>query len=421
MRIAYKPYRVPVSTMSAENSSEPSSSSTLFRIVLPILILGLALGGGYWLMNKPPAADKDDGPPPRTSRIVDVITVPPTVESLVVEAMGTVMPSKQIELRPRVGGYVISIHPQLIPGGVIAENDTMLTLDPTDFELTVKQREADLASTQSALELEKAQQATAREELALIGERVSDEDKRYVLREPQLANIEAQIKSAEARLAEATTALERANIRAPFNAVVMDRSVDVGSQIGQNSPLATLAGSDTFWIEFQVPTDELQWIHFPDANHPKGSEVVIHDETAWHNSVNRTGHVIGLASDLEQGARTAKVLVEVADPLALKEENAASPKLLLNSYVHGEIQGINIEESVEIPRDYLRRNDTAWVMNDEGKLEIRKVAVIYTGRDAVIITDGIKVGEKLITTRLRAAVDGMDVRVEEPTEEEPAE
>lgn len=407
--------------MSAENSNEHSGSLTLFRIALPIFILGVALAGGYWLLIKQPAADKEDVPPPRTARLVEVMTVPPTVESLVVEAMGTVQPSKQIELRPRVGGFVISIHSQLIPGGVIAENDLMLTLDPTDFELTVKQREADLASTQSALELEKAQQATAREELALIGERVSEEDKRYVLREPQLANIEAQIKSAEARLAEATTALERAKIRAPFNAVVMDRSVDVGSQIGQNSPLATLAGSDTFWIEFQVPTDELRWIRFPDASHPKGSEVVIHDDTAWSKSMNRTGYVIGLASDLEEGARTAKVLVEVADPLALKEENTNSPKLLLNGYVHGDIKGIDIPESVEIPRDYLRRNDTAWVMDDEGKLEIRAVTVIYIGRDAVIISDGLKAGDKLITTRLRAAVDGMDVRVEEPTEEALAE
>jgi len=407
--------------MSAENTNEQSGSITFLRIALPILILGLALGGGYWLVSKPPAADTDDAPPPRTARLVEVMTVPQTVESLVIEAMGTVQPSKQIELRPRVGGYVIGIHPQLIPGGVIAENELMLTLDPRDFELTVMQREAELARARSDLELEKAQQATAREELALIGERVSEEDKRYVLRGPQLANIEAQVKSAEAQLAEATTALERANIRAPFNAVVMNRSVDIGSQVGQNSPLATLAGSDTFWIEFQVPTDELQWIIFPTADRPKGSKVIIHDDTAWKESMTRTGHVIGLASDLEAGARTAKVLVEVADPLALLEENADKPKLLLNSYVHGDIQGIDIPESVEIPRDYLRRNDVVWVMSDEQKLAIRKVTVIYTGRDAVIISDGLKAGEKLITTRLRAAVNGMDVRVEEPTEEAPAE
>lgn len=407
--------------MSAENSNEHRSPITFLRVALPLLIVGSALGGGYWLLSKPPAADTEDAPPPRSARIVDVIAVPQTVESLVVEAMGTVMPSKQIELRPRVGGYVIDIHPQLIPGGVIAEDELMLTLDPKDFELTVMQREADLASARSALELEKAQQTTAREELALIGERVSEEDKRYVLRGPQLANIEAQVKSAEAQLAEATTALERANIRAPFNAVVMNRSVDIGSQVGQNSPLATLAGSDTFWIEFQVPTDELKWIRFPDANHPKGSEVLISDDTAWRESVTRTGHVIGLASDLEQGARTAKVLVEVADPLALREENAGSPKLLLNSYVHGDIQGIDIPQSVEIPRDYLRRNDVAWVMNDQQKLEIRKVTVIYIGRDSVIISKGLKPGEKLITTRLRAAVNGMDVRVEEPAEDAPAE
>lgn len=403
--------------MSAENSNEHSGSITLLRIALPILILGMAVGGGYWLLSKPPAADTDDAPPPRSARIVDVMTVPSTVESLIVETMGTVQPSKQIELRPRVGGYVISIHPQLIPGGVIADNDVMLTLDPKDFELTVMQREAELASTRSALELEKAQQATAREELALIGERVSEEDKRYVLREPQLANIEAQMKSAQAKLAEATTALDRAKIRAPFNAVVMSRSVDIGSQIGQNSPLATLAGSDTFWVEFQVPTDELKWIRFPDANHQYGSEVVIHDDTAWDETEARTGQVIGLASDLEAGARTAKVLVEVADPLALKEENADSPKLLLNSYVHGDIRGIDIPQSVEIPRDALRRNDTVWVMNDDGKLKIRKVTVIYIGRDVVIISDGLEAGEKLITNRLRTAVDGMDVRVEEPTED----
>ena len=399
--------------MSAENSSNVSALRMLFRIALPLLILGGAGYGAYLLMSAPPAADTDSSPPPRKPRLVEVITIPPTVESLVVEAMGTVQPSKQIELRPRVSGYVIDMHPQLIPGGVIEKDDLLLTLDPTDYQLAVKQREAEFASAQSALELEKAQQATAREELELIGKEVSDEDKRFVLREPQLANIEAQVKAAEARLAEATTALERTKIRSPFNAVVIDRSVDVGSQVGQNSPLATLAGTDTFWVEFQVPTDELRWIRFPDANHPKGSQVIIKDETAWSDSVTRTGHVIGLAGDLDVGARTAKVLVEVEDPLALLPEQTARPKLLLNSYVHGMIQGVDIPNSVEIPRDYLRRNNTAWVMNDQGKLEIREVAVTYTGRNAVVISNGLKPGEKLITTRLRAAVEGMDVRIDD--------
>ena len=52
-------------------------------------------------------------------------------------------------------------------------------------------------------------------------------------------------------------------------------------------------------------------------------------------------------------------------------------------------------------------------MSKESTLEIRKVTVTYIGRDTALISDGLEAGEHLITTRLRAAVDGMKVRVED--------
>ena len=48
--------------------------------------------------------------------------------------VGTVEPEREVLLRPRVAGTVIERGPNFVPGGFVAAGETLLQLDPTDFE-----------------------------------------------------------------------------------------------------------------------------------------------------------------------------------------------------------------------------------------------------------------------------------------------
>ncbi len=76
----------------------------------------------------------------------------------------------------------------------------------------------------------------------------------------------------------------------------------------------------------------------------------------------RTGEVIRLAADVEEKGRMAAVYVAIKDPLCLLAENRNKPKILLGSFVQADIEGTELNSVVSINRDYLRENDSIWLM-----------------------------------------------------------
>jgi multidrug efflux pump subunit AcrA (membrane-fusion protein) len=109
----------------------------------------------------------------------------------------------------------------------------------------------------------------------------------------------------------------------------------------------------------------------------------------------------------------ARLLVEVADPLALLPENAGAPRMLIDSYVQVEIEGRELPSAAAIERDVLRDGDTLWVMDDENRLDVRKIEIAFRGRERVLVTGGIEAGERLVVSPLPGPVPGMALRLEE--------
>jgi transketolase C-terminal domain/subunit len=63
-----------------------------------------------------------------------------------------------------------------------------------------------------------------------------------------------------------------------------------------------------------------------------------------------------------------------------------------------------------LPRLALRNANKVYVINDEDRLEIRTVEVLSTSEDIVLVSNGLAVGDKVVTSTIPAAVDGMEVR-----------
>jgi hypothetical protein len=107
----------------------------------------------------------------------------------------------------------------------------------------------------------------------------------------------------------------------------------------------------------------------------------------------------------------ARLLVAVDDPFCLKPQNRDLPQLLMGSYVSAEIEGRTLKSVYPIKRSSLRDNDTLWIMNNSGQLEIRHVKIAFSGVDSVYIDEGITEEEKLIVTDIAAPVEGMPLRI----------
>jgi hypothetical protein len=79
-------------------------------------------------------------------------------------------------------------------------------------------------------------------------------------------------------------------------------------------------------------------------------------------------------------------------------------------FVSAEIAGVTSQSAMVLPRLALRNANKVYVINDDNRLEIRTVEVLSTSEERVLVTDGVKPGEKVVTSTIPAAIDGMEVR-----------
>lgn len=231
-------------------------------------------------------------------------------------------------------------------------------------------------------------------------------DPSLALRVPQMEKAVATLKTQLIGLEQAQVNLKRTMIVAPFNAMVLERSIELGSRITTQNVLARLIGTDAFWIEAAVPVNKLQWIKIPGLNGPEASQVNVQ----LQNGSTAEGKVIRLLGDLNSKSQMARILVQVDDPLGMDQRMGEMP-LLVNSYVSMVFMGSMIENVVVIPRKTVKEGNSVWLLESE-KLKIRTINPIWEDEENFYLAQDIKSGELLITSELTAAVDGMTVRTQ---------
>lgn len=386
------------------------STGIMVKYVIPVVIILLGIGFAKYQIDTRPKARQ--GKSESQARLVTVQTAQVSDITTTISAMGTVVAAKTTTLYPEVSGLVLSLGEEVIPGGLVNTGQRLVQIDSRDNEAIVAQRQSELTKAQLNLKLEYGSQTVARQEYQLLEEILTDQDQELVLRKPHLAEAQSAVQAAQAALDKARLDVERCVITSPFNAIIQQKHVDPGTRVSPSTPLLTLLGTDEYWIEVLVPVHQLRWITIPAENSHPGSHAKIYNTTAWREGVFREGTVLRLLGQLEDEGRMAQLLVSIRDPLTLSEDSSERPPVLIGSYVRVEIEGRNIESVIALKRDYLRDGDAVWIMNKQQELEIRPVEVVFRSKDMVYITQGIEVGEQIVTTDISAPVAGMPLRLD---------
>jgi RND family efflux transporter MFP subunit len=387
--------------------SKRGSASIWLTVVLSIAILGGAAGVTYMIYSSEPQA-KRSGAVKETAMLVDVIRAEKGNFRPTITGLGPVEAAKDIVLSPRVSGIVLDIADSFMPGGLITAGTPLVTIDPSDYEIDIRQRQSDLEQARAQLEIEMGRQDVARREFALIDQEISKENQALVLRKPQLASAEASVHAAQAALDQAELQLKRTIINAPFDAQVISRTINRGSQVSPGTELGRLVGIEEYWVIAAVPLAALEQIDFPEGD-KAGSPVIIRNRSAWPEGVTRSGRVSRLIGALDETTRLARVVVSVKDPLARKTTGA--PRLIVGSIVQAEITGRELTDIIRVDRAYLRQDDTVWLMDDD-QLVVQKVEVLFRDRKFAYITEGLSDNDLIVTTNLATIVPGAPLRTE---------
>lgn len=394
-------------SLQSKLASLSKGRENLIRILIPLIILGTAIGAASYLKSSGPKTKKR--PPTKLIPVVQVNTLQPSSYPVIISAMGTVIPAREMVLKPRVSGEIVEVHPEFTEGGLLQKDMQVLQIDPEDYRLNRSQKQSAVTDAEYALKLELGHQSVAQREWELLNgtKPQQEEELELALRKPHLDKARADLAAAQADLKKAVLELERTRITAPFNAMVRSKSVDLGSQVTPQEPLAELVGTDAYWIRISVPVDRLAWIQIPTKAGDSGSQARI----VYSQGHECHGTVIRLMGDLSEEGRMARILVEVKDPLGLTALNNNRPPLLIGEYVRVKIEGRQLDDVFQIPRSALRDNSRVWIVRKNHTLEIRPVNPIWRDADVVLIKNGLAPGEKLIVSDLPAPVAGVKLRI----------
>lgn len=376
-----------------------SNNRRLFGIIIVAVLVSAVIISQLLLVTAPRAERQ---PPERQARLVEAQTLQPSDQRVWISAYGQVEASQRINLAAQVAGRVTELSPSFVPGQRVRAGQILLQIDPADYQVAVDNAEANLAAAQAALTQERGSQAVARGDFAALDMKVDDSERALMLREPQLRAAEAQVRSADAALAQARLNLQRCTLRAPLDSLVLSRSIGVGAQIsGANMTLGELAAADPFWVMLLVAVDELRWIELP-GDGRAGSEVLITD-VSQPQTPPWKGRAIQLLDAVESQGRRARLLVEV-DP----EASDSGARLLLGSYVQARIAGRELQQVYPLDSAWLD-GASVWTVR-EGRLQSVTVEVLHRDESIALVQGGLNPGEKIVTSRLSSAVDGMRVR-----------
>ena len=317
-----------------------------------------------------------------------------------IETTGVVEPAQRVTVLPQVSGMVVEVSPQLVPGGRFAKGASLARIDSRDYKLAIQQEQSRVRQAELELQLEEGRTDIAAREWELLdGEGEPD----LALRRPHLESAKTSLESARSGLEKAELNLSRTNLRAPFNAVVLDESIDRGQVVGTQAAVATLAGTDTFWVRVAVPVEQLASLEIPGSSAEVAAQL-------GAERIERPGRVLGLEGQLDPQSRTATLLVAVDDPLDPPEGQLP---LLLGSFVEVVLVGAKPEGLVaELPRDFVV-DGQVWVADEMDQLQRRQVEIGWTEGANAVVLRGLEGSDRVITGGLRFPVPGMDLKVAE--------
>lgn len=376
--------------------------SVLKKSGIPLAIVCVAVVAAVIMISakKPP----EQVPVEIPAFLVDAKEVSSESISFVVESQGNVVPKHQTSLSAQVGGQVVSLSDNFVVGGTFNKGDVLAVLEQEDYKTDVKLAEAELAQAQAALQEEIARGKVAEQEYRSVRNSTPPE---LGLRKPQLAKEQANVKAAEAKLERAKRNLERTNIRAPYNGIVVERNIDLGQFVAMGTPIGMIYSTDTAEVRLPITDDDLRFVDI--SNQFSDGGKVILQATVGGMKRTWTGRLVRTEGTLDIGSRVVFAVVEVEKPYQLIENRNAP--LRFGQFVEAQITSAKKEALIALPRNILRLDNTVLTVNENREIEIVPVDVTRTTAEEVYIDGGLREGALVVTSAVPNPYNGMKVRL----------
>jgi multidrug efflux system membrane fusion protein len=348
-----------------------------------------------------------------------------------------IQPYTQVDLAFKVGGYIQEIlqvkgvdgqQRNIQEGDWVIKGTILARVRDTDYivkvnqarsqlaevQATSKQAKYQLAQTQATLEQVRLEfdratnlfrtQSITKSDYDAAKARFETTEAQGNAAEAQLRVVQAKLEGARAVLKEAEIALQDCALKTPMNAVLLKRNIQVGTLVGIGTVGFVLADTTSIKVVFGVPDLTVQ-------NLKLGSSQTITTE-AIRNTVFR-GQITRISPSADPKSRVFEVEVTIPNPdnqlkvgmiaaLEVAEAKASEPVMVIPL------------TAIVRPAGGSSDGYAVLIVEEQDGKQIARVRKVKLGEafgNTIAVTEGVKVGERVITTGATLVGDGEQVQV----------
>ncbi|MCX8071960.1 MAG: efflux RND transporter periplasmic adaptor subunit [Candidatus Binatia bacterium] len=339
---------------------------------------------------------KDDGrkaPAPVSITQVAQRTVPRTVR-----AIGTVESIHVVRLTPQVDGQLLSVH--FTEGDHVEAGALLFRIDPRPFETLLQQREAALERDLADLRVAEAE-AKRRAELFEQGFVSAEENEQAQAR---AASLRAAVAADRAAIEDARLQLSYCSIHAPTSGRIGQLLVHPGNVVRKNDTvLATLVQMHPIRVVFAVGEADLPQVL---AQFAKGALIAqVHPDKGAQRPIE--GKVEFIDNQVDRSTGTVLLKANFDNQTEVLWPGQFLPVELIVDVVPA---------ALVVPRVAIQAGQSGpyvFALEGDHTVRVRPVTIAFEIAQEVVLKDGVRAGEWVVTEGQFRLTDGAAVEVKE--------
>ncbi|EGR0394267.1 efflux RND transporter periplasmic adaptor subunit [Vibrio vulnificus] len=322
--------------------------------------------------------------------------------------IGRVEAVEDTNITAQVSGYLKARHFE--EGQLVEKGALLYTIEPSSFEAQVASAKASLAQAKASLK--KAELDHQRGKNLLPRGSISQSE--FDALTAGLLGAQAQLEAANAQLKLADVNLSYTQIRAPFSGRISDSKVSTGDLVSPSSGiLTTLVSLDPIHTAFSISERErlalgIERIKGDGSTPSAGVEVQLQLENGKEYPHLGRLDYLGNRIDTKTGTIALRAVVENPDH-----------QLLPGQHIKVNLREKQAQSVVVVPRRAVQTDlegHFVMVMTPGEVAERRNVSLGAQVEQGVVIRQGLTQDDVVITQGLQRVRNGMQVRVQTPTE-----
>ncbi|MBW3519111.1 efflux RND transporter periplasmic adaptor subunit [Flavobacterium sp. NKUCC04_CG] len=344
-----------------------------------VIILGLLLltvGGmiGYRLIQNKNKQEKGPNNGAPTVLNVQGMIVRNSDFNNSIQLSGSIEPNEQVDLKSEVSGVAENIYFQ--EGTMVKAGQTLLKVNDAELQAQLLQ-----AKTKVALTSENERRA----KLLIAKEAISREEYDMAY---------AELRSAQAQVQLVVAQIQKTSIKAPFSGKIGLRYISPGTYITPSTPIAKLVNSQKVKISFAVPEKYAPQvknegkISFSVSGNPKTYSATIYAIETQIEVTNRTLQVRAIADNRDG-------------------------ELIPGSFANIELILDVVEKAILVPTESIIpiQNGKKVFIAKNGKASGVSVTTGTRTKNEILILDGLKVGDTILTSGVMSLKDNTPVKI----------